>query len=153
MEFLGIGPLELLFIILIALIVLGPNDMVKAGKTMGRWLRKLVTSEGWQIFQQTSRDLRYLPNKLMREAGIDEINETLRETAQDLQVNQIGSLDIQQEIARMPTSPAEDNTPAPVIDSPPPPSLEASLAAPVEEPGADNPASSSGDIKPSEQNN
>jgi sec-independent protein translocase protein TatB len=153
MEFLGIGPLELLFIILIALIVLGPNDMVKAGKTMGRWLRRLVTSEGWQIFQQTSRDLRYLPNKLMREAGIDEINETLRETAQDLQVNQIGSLDIQQEIARMPKSPAEDNTPAPVIDSPPPPSLEAPLAAPVEETGADTPPSSSGENKPSEQNN
>jgi Sec-independent protein translocase protein TatA len=36
MDFLGVGPLELLFILLIALIVLGPNDMVKTGRTLGK---------------------------------------------------------------------------------------------------------------------
>lgn len=75
MDILGIGPLEFVFILLIALIVLGPNDMVKAGRTLGRFLRKLVTSPGWQMVQQTSKDLRYLPNKLMREAGLEEIEE------------------------------------------------------------------------------
>ena len=34
-------------------------------------------SPTWQAVQQTSRDLRYLPNRLMREAGIDEIQESL----------------------------------------------------------------------------
>ena len=34
MEILGIGPLELFFILIIALIVLGPNDMVKAGRIL-----------------------------------------------------------------------------------------------------------------------
>ena len=33
MEILGIGPSELLFIVLIAIIVLGPKDMQKAGRT------------------------------------------------------------------------------------------------------------------------
>lgn len=75
MDILGIGPLEFVFVLLIALIVLGPNDMVKAGRTLGRFLRKLVTSPGWQMVQQTSKDLRYLPNKLMREAGLEEIEE------------------------------------------------------------------------------
>lgn len=77
MDILGIGPLELIFILIIALIVLGPSDMVKAGRTVGRFLRKLVTSPGWRAVQQTSRDLRYLPNKLIREAGLEELEKDL----------------------------------------------------------------------------
>lgn len=78
MEILGIGPSELLFIIIIALIVLGPKDMQKAGKTVGRWLNNLVRSEGWKAFQQTSREIRGLPTKLMRDANL-EIAEAERE--------------------------------------------------------------------------
>ena len=80
MEFLGIGPEELFFIILIALIVLGPKDMVKAGRTIGRFLRTLATSPTWRTIQQTSRDLRYLPNRLMREAGLEDLKESLPES-------------------------------------------------------------------------
>jgi len=71
MEILGIGPSELVFIIIIALIVLGPKDMQKAGKTIGRWLNDLVRSDGWKAFQQTSKEIRTLPTKLMREANMD----------------------------------------------------------------------------------
>lgn len=72
MDILGIGPLELFFIIIIALIVLGPRDMAKAGRTIGRYLRMIVKSSGWQAVQQTSKELRRLPNRLMREAGLEE---------------------------------------------------------------------------------
>jgi sec-independent protein translocase protein TatB len=71
MEILGVGPSELIFIIIIALIVLGPKDMQKAGKTIGQYLNKLVRSDGWKAFQQTSRELRNLPTNLMREANLD----------------------------------------------------------------------------------
>ncbi len=74
MEILGVGMSELVFIVIIALIVLGPKDMQKAGKTIGKWMRNIVTSDGWKIFQQTSRELRTLPNKLMREAN-EELNQ------------------------------------------------------------------------------
>jgi Sec-independent protein translocase protein TatA len=74
MDFLGIGPLELVFILIIALIVLGPKDMVKAGRTIGRLLRSIVTSPNWRAIQQTSREIRTLPNRLMREAGLEEIS-------------------------------------------------------------------------------
>lgn len=73
MEILGIGMSELVFIVIIALIVLGPKDMQKAGKTIGKFLRDIITSDGWKVFQQTSRELRTLPNRLMREAN-DEVN-------------------------------------------------------------------------------
>jgi Sec-independent protein translocase protein TatA len=79
MEILGIGPLELIFIFLIALIVLGPTDMVKAGRTLGRFMRRIVTSPGWRTLQQASREMRYLPNKLMREAGLEELERDLEE--------------------------------------------------------------------------
>jgi Sec-independent protein translocase protein TatA len=78
MEILGVGPSELIFIVIIALIILGPKDMQKAGKTIGKWLRDIVTSDGWKIFQQTSHELRTLPNKLMREAN-EELNQLNKE--------------------------------------------------------------------------
>jgi Sec-independent protein translocase protein TatA len=74
-----------LFIILIAMIILGPNDMVKASRTIGKFLRKLVTSPTWGAIQQTSREIRYLPNKLMREAGLDEEVKTLNEIGASVQ--------------------------------------------------------------------
>jgi sec-independent protein translocase protein TatB len=78
MEILGIGAPELVFVIVIALIVLGPKDMQKTGRTIGRWLNQLVNSDGWKAFQQTSREIRNLPTNLMREAN-QELAETERE--------------------------------------------------------------------------
>jgi Sec-independent protein translocase protein TatA len=39
MDILGIGIQEILFILVIALIIFGPKDIVKAGQTAGRFLR------------------------------------------------------------------------------------------------------------------
>ena len=71
MEILGIGAPELIFILLIAIIVLGPKDMQKAGRTIGRWLNQLIRSDGWKVFQRTSTELRNLPRNLMREANME----------------------------------------------------------------------------------
>ena len=78
MEILGIGWQELIFIVIIALIVLGPKDMQKAGRTIGRWLNQLVQSDSWKAFQKTSAELRNLPRNLMREANM-EMRETEKE--------------------------------------------------------------------------
>lgn len=71
MEILGIGPSELIFIVILALIILGPKDMQKAGLTIGKFLRKIVTSEGWEVFQKLSHQVRTWPNRMMREANED----------------------------------------------------------------------------------
>jgi sec-independent protein translocase protein TatB len=71
MEIFGIGASELIFILIIALIVLGPKDMQKAGRTIGRWLNQLVRSDSWKVFQRTSAELRNLPRNLMREANAE----------------------------------------------------------------------------------
>jgi sec-independent protein translocase protein TatB len=70
MEFLGVGPTEFLFIIVIALIVLGPKDLAKTGSTIGKWLNNLVQSDGWKAIRKTSDELRRLPTQLMREENL-----------------------------------------------------------------------------------
>jgi sec-independent protein translocase protein TatB len=82
MEILGIGAPELIFVILIALIVLGPKDMQKAGRTIGQWLNQLVRSDSWQVFQKTSREIRNLPTQLMRDANYEmmKADEAVRNT-------------------------------------------------------------------------
>ncbi len=103
MEIFSIGPLELLFILLIALIILGPKDMIKTGRTIGRFLNKMVRSSTWKTIQRTTKELKQLPTYLMREtnleeaikdlptpetlskeAGLNQIGATLNQTNQDL---------------------------------------------------------------------
>ena len=70
MELLGVGPTEFIFIIIIALIVLGPKDLAKTGSTVGKWLNNLVQSDGWKAIRKTSDELRRLPTQLMREDNL-----------------------------------------------------------------------------------
>lgn len=72
MEIFGIGVPELAFILVIALILLGPKDMVEAGRTFGKTLRKIVTSPTWKAVRTTGQELQQLPTRLMREAGLEE---------------------------------------------------------------------------------
>ena len=71
MDLLGIGPLELILIFLVILLVLGPNDLIKTGKKIGRFLRKLTHSETWKSIRTTGEELRKLPTQLIREAEIE----------------------------------------------------------------------------------
>ncbi len=127
MEFLGVGPSELVFIIIIALIVLGPKDMQKAGRTLGKWMKKVVTSDGWKLFQQTSREIQTLPTRLMREASLEDLNK-------DLQKELKGTVDTVNKATRIsqPVSNGTSNLPAAkepentILPSPPPPSNPAS---------------------------
>ncbi|MCI0520480.1 MAG: twin-arginine translocase TatA/TatE family subunit [Chloroflexi bacterium] len=98
MDFLGIGPLELFFILLIALIVLGPKDIVKAGKTLGRTMRNIVTSPTWLAVKNMTQELRVLPNKLMREAGVEDLQKELPQ-AQTIR-KAMGIEEMEKEVAR-----------------------------------------------------
>ncbi len=81
MDILGIGPAEIVLIVIVALIFLGPKDLAKTGRSVGRFLRKVITSPEWRSMRTIGREISDLPTRLMREAGIE-----------DLQ-NEIGSLD------------------------------------------------------------
>lgn len=73
MEFLGIGPLELVFIIIIILLIVGPQDVARVSRTLGRGLNRLSRSENYKLIQKASAELRNLPQQLMREANLEEL--------------------------------------------------------------------------------
>lgn len=85
MNIFGIGPLELIFILLLALLIFGPRDLEKAGKTLAQTLLKIIRSDTWKTVSQASRKLKTLPNELLREAGIDELKQTIAPLDKDLQ--------------------------------------------------------------------
>ncbi len=109
MEILGIGPSELIFVVIIALIILGPKDMQKAGKTIGKWMREIITSDAWAMFQKTSRELKTLPNRLMREAN-DEVNKIGNEL-NNTTSSWMNNPNIPTRSTPIPTSPTPENPP------------------------------------------
>ena len=88
MQLFGIGPLELILILVIAVIVLGPNGIVTAAREAGKLIRKIIRSPLWREVVDTSNELRDLPQKIVREAGIEkdlaELHESTRSTIRDL---------------------------------------------------------------------
>jgi Sec-independent protein translocase protein TatA len=78
MEIFGIGPLEFLLIMLLALIILGPKDMQKIGKNIGQGLNKLVKSDTWKTVRQASEKVKTLPNDLMRDAELEELKQSFK---------------------------------------------------------------------------
>ena len=116
MEFLGVGPMELFFILILALIILGPKDIVKAGRTLGRWMRTIVTSSGWRAVTQTSRELRDLPTRLMRDAGIEDEMKQIQDLSKTATID---PRELIGDINTPATQPPANNPPSEVLASPP----------------------------------
>ena len=77
MKFLNIGVLEFLFILLLALIILGPRKAVKTAGDIGSWVKEFLSSPFWQDLQKTSKEIQDLPKKMMDEAEIQKTIEEL----------------------------------------------------------------------------
>ncbi|NTW09078.1 MAG: hypothetical protein HGA28_05865 [Anaerolineaceae bacterium] len=85
MEFLGVGPLELLLVFVLALILLGPREMVNTARKAAVAIRKVTQSDFWKDAVDSSREFRQLPTQIMKETGLDE---ELRKINRDLSRNQ-----------------------------------------------------------------
>lgn len=79
MEILGVGPTEFIFIVIIALIVLGPKDLAKTGRAIGKWLNNIARSDTWKVMRKTSDELRRLPTQLMRDDNLERFLEEKKE--------------------------------------------------------------------------
>lgn len=120
MQFLGISPTELIFIVIILFVVLGPQDLVKVGSTLGRSIRKLRESGAWKTMTDATRQLRELPQTLARQAGVDELELLGREIGAELkeQREKIEELD-RQFVAwtRTPEKGSGEQAPRPPLES------------------------------------
>ena len=82
MNIFGIGPLEIVFVLIIGILVLGPEGMVEAGRKLGRFMRSIIHSDWWKNIRQGVTEIQYLPQRLIREAELEELNE-LRDLTKD----------------------------------------------------------------------
>jgi Sec-independent protein translocase protein TatA len=100
MNFLGIGPLELVLFILIALVVLGPDDIVKFSKKLGGWMRNVRKSDTWENVVKMSDEVRKIPQNLMEETGFEEIKEDLTKTGKELKKDFVDIEEFNKELSR-----------------------------------------------------
>lgn len=75
MNIFGIGPLEIVFVMIIGILVLGPEGMVEAGKKLGRFMRSVIHSSWWKNIRQGMTEIQHLPQRLIREAELEEFNQ------------------------------------------------------------------------------
>jgi Sec-independent protein translocase protein TatA len=83
----GIGPLEIVLVFVLALILLGPQDMVRIARQLGRSLYRLYHSPVWRQIMSTQQELRDLPNKFVREAGLEETIASLKKDQAAIQAD------------------------------------------------------------------
>jgi Sec-independent protein translocase protein TatA len=103
----GIGLPELVILALLGFVVIGPERSREVALQLGRWLRTLMQSEWWREFNQITDSIRNLPTTLVRMAELEETQQELRRTLQDIERD--AKVDIDQRPA--PTSaasPAEE---------------------------------------------
>ncbi len=80
MNILNFGPMEIAFILVIMIVVLGPKQMVESAQKMGAFIRKVVKSPLWATIMDTSKELRELPTRFVREAGLEEDIQEIKKT-------------------------------------------------------------------------
>jgi Sec-independent protein translocase protein TatA len=83
MNIFGVGPLEIVLILIVGILVLGPKGMVEAGRKLGMFMRQVVTSQWWRGLQDGVSEVQNLPYRLMREAELDELDE-LKDLGKDI---------------------------------------------------------------------
>ena len=98
MDIFGIGPLEIIFILLIAMVIVGPRNMGKTGRMIGSFLNRLYRSENWKLINEASRNLRNLPNRLAREAALDELDAVHKDIAEASKAITDSGLDISEDV-------------------------------------------------------
>jgi len=71
MEVLGIGPLELMVIGVIALLVIKPEDWGKTGRTLAKWINQVTSSDAWRAMNESWRAASEFSTELRREMNLE----------------------------------------------------------------------------------
>lgn len=140
MEILGVGPLEFLVILIIALIIFSPKDLAKGGKEIGRFINRLYRSDAWKSMRQVSQEMQNLPNRLAREAQLEDLKELEKDIQKAGDAQLAGLKEMEKNIILDESSPYRDRPSAPQM---PPVRPEAGP-----KPATGNPAPSKPELKP-----
>ncbi|MBN1119862.1 MAG: hypothetical protein JXJ17_02190 [Anaerolineae bacterium] len=81
----GIGIPELVLLVLVIFVVLGPERAQETALELGRLLGKLLRSKWWKEISEITQSLRDLPTTLIKMAELEGMQSELRETLSDIQ--------------------------------------------------------------------
>jgi Sec-independent protein translocase protein TatA len=84
MNILNIGIPELLFIFVIALIVLGPRNMVSTSRQLSGAIRKFISSNTWKSIINSTQEIRNIQDKIINDTGLPETLKTLQNSTRVL---------------------------------------------------------------------
>ena len=87
MQFLNVGALEFLFILLLAFIVLGPEKAIKTAGDVARWIRDLTKTSFWRDLVTTSREIQNIPKTLLEESELQRTYDDLNRTTGEIKSN------------------------------------------------------------------
>jgi Sec-independent protein translocase protein TatA len=76
MDIFGIGLPEIIFILFLVVIIFGPKDLEKMGRTIGGALFRFYNSETFRNLRRIGE----LPAEFVRKAGLDEFRTTISST-------------------------------------------------------------------------
>lgn len=101
MNFLNLGWTEVLLILVLAFVVLGPDKVVKTGQDLGKWIRKISRNETLREVVRTTNEIKRYPQKILDESmldlsshiEIDRINEEASEEKSQTEASNEGSTD------------------------------------------------------------
>lgn len=82
MEIFNVGPLEFLLILILAFVILGPQDMVTYSRRLGRWVYRFLRSPLWLYLTGSARELQELPRQMLREAALEDSLKEIRSIRQ-----------------------------------------------------------------------
>ncbi|HNR47458.1 MAG TPA: hypothetical protein PKO03_10330, partial [Anaerolineaceae bacterium] len=71
MELLGLGLGEWALVLVILFVVMGPKEMLTLSRRIALGIKKIRQSDLWRSIQETERELRQVPQELMKETGLD----------------------------------------------------------------------------------
>ena len=94
MEILNVGPWELGLILILALIVLGPDGMVKTSRQVARWIAKIIRSPIWKELISTSDEIRSIPQKFVKEANLEETMQEVSKLTRNVMITDTAKLDV-----------------------------------------------------------
>ena len=89
--FCGLGLPELIVIVLVGFVVIGPQRSRELAVVAGRLIKRAMRSAWWREFSQVTNSLRDLPNTLVRMAELeDDLRKVRADLSQAAQLDNIG---------------------------------------------------------------
>ncbi len=90
MKIFNFGIPEFLVLLVLMIVVLGPERMIDGARSLGRSIYKLTHSEVWSSIWQTSREIRNMPKAIVEETGLEESLADIQATGEELQKDMSG---------------------------------------------------------------